>query len=134
MNYEYNDLAKFLFSREDVHAAIQRLKPVLGFDKIHSNHIKYVSPLFEKLIAMMFSSFILHSYISIDILRGTINPTVKDRYGDISSSDNYRPVMSSSVFLKIFEYCLLHKLENLIQLNDRQHCFSGHNSNSWSIT
>ena len=130
-NNEHSDLTKFLFSREDIHSAILLLKPVLGFDNIHSNHIKYASFLFEKLIAMLFSSFILHSYISLDVLRGTINPRIKDKYGDISSADNYRPVMSSSVFLKIFEYCLLNKIENLIQLNDRQHGFrSGYSTST----
>ena len=130
-NYEYNDITKFLFSRDDVHSAIQQLKPVLGFDKIHTNHIKYASSLFEKLIAMMFSSFILHSFISMDIIKGTINPRIKDRFGDITSSENYRPVMSSSVFLKLFEYCLLNKIEKLIQINDRQHGFrSGYSTST----
>ena len=130
-DYDYNDLTKFLFSRDDVHSAIEHLKPVLGFDKIHTNHLKYASSLFEKLIAMMFSSFVWHSYISVNIIRGTINPRVKDRYGDISSSDNYRPVMSSSIFLKLFEYCMLNKIKNLIQINDRQHGFrSGYSTST----
>ena len=120
---KYNDITKFLFSRHDVHLAVQLLKPGLGFDRIHSNHIRYASPLFEKLIAMLYSSFIIHCYISVDIIRGTINPKIKDKYGDVSNSNNYRPIMSSSVFLKLFEYCLLRKIENIFKLNDRQHGF-----------
>ena len=39
VNEEYCSVTKFLFSRCDVHSAVQLLKPGLGFDKIHSNHI-----------------------------------------------------------------------------------------------
>ena len=48
--------------------------------------------------------------------------------GDISSSDNYRPVMSSSIFLKLLEYCILHRIEPNIKLNDRQHGFRANHS------
>ena len=50
-------------------------------------------------------------------------PTVKNKLGNLSSSDNYRPIMNSSVFLKLFEYCLLLKIQPYIVLNDRQHGF-----------
>ena len=49
--------------------------------------------------------------MSLDILKGIIGPTVKDRYGNLNKSDNYIPVISSSVFLKLFEYCLLNKIK-----------------------
>lgn len=123
MNYSYSEIYKHLFSREDIHTAVKQLKPCIGFDKIHSNHLKFSSPLFEKLIANLFSSFLLHGFMSTDILRGTINPTVKDRFGNMQSSDNYRPVMSSSVFFKLFEYCLLDKIKNTVTLSDKQHGF-----------
>ena len=119
-----------LFSREDIHSAIKKLKPSIGFDGIHSNHLKLCSYLFQKLIADFFSCFLMHGYMSLDVLKGTINPTVKDKYGDLQSSDNYRPVMSSSVFLKLFEYCMLEKITGFISLNDRQHGFRSRYSTS----
>ena len=79
--------------------------------------------MYDKLIGNLFSSFIVHGHISLDMLLGVINPTVKDRHGNLGDSNNYRPVMSSSVFLKLFEYCLLEKIESFINLNDRQHGF-----------
>jgi len=109
--------------KKDVEAAIKEINYSIGFDGIHSNNLKSCSTLFIKLIANFFSSFILHFYMPVNMLKGTIGPTVKDRYGDLRNSDNYRPVMSSSVFLKLFEYCMLHKIEDFITLNDRQHGF-----------
>ena len=119
-----------LFSRADIHAAIKKLKPSIGFDGIHSNHLKKCTYLYEKCISDLFNCFILHSYVSLDILKGTINPTVKNQYEDLQSSDNYRPVMSSSIFLKLFEYCILEKIANDISLNDRQHGFRSNYSTS----
>ena len=81
-----------------------------------------------ELISMLFFSFIVHNYLPSSMLRGVITPIIKDSLGDIRSSDNYRPVMSSSVFLKILEYCILHKIEAKIDLNDRQHGFRANHS------
>ena len=47
---------------------------------------------------MLFTSFIIHNYIPSDMLRGVVIPVIKDKFGDISMIDNYRPIMSSSVF------------------------------------
>ena len=55
---------------------------------------------------------------------------MKDRFGDFRSSNNYRPVMSSSVFFKLFEYCLHKKISPYIQLSDRQHGFRASHSTS----
>ena len=74
-------------------------------------------------ITNIFSSFVLHSFIPLVMLKGVITPIVKDKFGNMTSSDNYRPVMSSSIFLKLFEYCILAKIDPYIQLNDRQHGF-----------
>jgi len=34
-------------------------------------------------------------------------PVLKDKLGDVSSVDNYRPITIIPVISKIFEYCLL---------------------------
>ena len=131
MNYSYNEISKHFISGSDVRLAIEKLKPGVGNDRIHSNHLKFGSSLLEKLIGSLFSSFLLHGYVSIEMLRGTINPTVKDVHGNLQSSDNYRPVMLSSVLLKLFEYCLQDKLmKNAPLLKDCQHGFRGNYSTS----
>ena len=111
------------FSLEDVKKSIKALKATLGFDKIHSNHLKFDSVLLIDLIARLFTAFIVHSFVPTNMVRGIITPIVKDKFGDLSSSNNYRPVMTSSVFLKAFEYCLLDKICPYVNLNDRQHGF-----------
>ena len=88
---------------------------------IHSNHLKFCSNLYVDALTKLLSSFVIHGYIPGDMLQGTITPTVKDRFGSLGDSGNYRPVMSSSVFLKILEYCILFQIKPFVKLNDRQH-------------
>ena len=119
-----------VFTGSDIRCAIMKLKHSIGPDCIHSNHLKLCTSLFEDLLAVLFSSFISHVYISLDLIKGIINPTLKDRFGDLQSSDNYRPVMSSSVILKLFEYCLLDKISDFFVFNDRQYGFRNNHSTS----
>ena len=90
---------------------------------MHTNHLLFSPDSFLDLLSKLFSACIIHGYLPLDMLKGTINPLVKDAHGDLSSSDNYRPVMLSSIFLKLFEYCLLGKISPYLSFNDRQHGF-----------
>lgn len=112
-----------LFSFNDVKQSLKSLKPGIGCDSIHTNHLLYAPDSLIKLLARLFSSCVIHGYLPIDMIKGIINPLLKDSHGDISSSDNYRPVMLSSIFLKLFEYCLLKKIDPYFSFNDRQHGF-----------
>ena len=97
---------------------------------VHSNHFTLSSELLIELLCGIFTGFVVHGYVPIDFLRGVITPLVKNKLGDLSSSNNYRPVMSSSIFLKLFEYCLLDKIDPYVNLNDRQHGFRKNYSTS----
>ena len=119
-----------LFSLNDIKQSLKLLKPGLGCDSIHTNHLLCSPDSFLDLIAKLFSACIIHGYLPLDMIKGTINPLVKDAHGDLSNSDNYRPVMISSVFLKLFEYCLLQKIEPYFTFNDRQHGFRPNYSTS----
>ena len=118
------------FSVNDVKRAIGSLKTEIGFDNIHSSHLKLCPQICLELISMLFFSFLVHNHITISLSKGIITPFIKDKFGDLSNSDNYRPVMSSSVLLKVLEYCILHKIEPGISLNDRQHGFRHNYSTS----
>ena len=108
-------------SKSHVREAIMQLNCTVGEDLIHSNHLKFSSNLYVDVLTKLLSGFLIHSYIPKEMMQGTITPTTKNRYGCLGDSGNYRPVMSSSVFLKILEYCILFKIRPFIFLNDRQH-------------
>ena len=118
------------FTLSDINDGISQLRDGVGMDGIHSNHLKFCPSSYRCAISELFSSFSRHNYISNNVLTGTITPTVKDRFGDLASSDNFRPVMSSSVFFRLFEYCLQKKISPFVKLNDRQHGFRSNYSTS----
>ena len=58
-------------------------------------------------MSALFRDYLLHGYISHDLLVCALSPIVKDPNGDISSSKNYRGIAISSLVLKVFDNCLL---------------------------
>ena len=58
-----------------------------------------------------------------------IVPIVKDVGGNIADSKNYRPVAIATAPSKLFESCLLEKLENYLGTTDNQFGFKpGHST------
>ena len=112
--------------QHDIDDAINSLRDALGWDDIHSNHLKYSGPCFRLFLSRVFSSFITHCYVPQQLVRGEIRPILKDRTGNKSSSDNYRPIMNSSNLFKSFEYCLLPHLKMNLKINSRQFAYRPH--------
>lgn len=104
----------------DIDDAIGRLSDGIGSDGIHSNFLKFSSERFRVFLGRFFSSLILHDFIPEQILEGEIRPAIKNKLGNKSESSNYRPVMNSSNILKLFEYCILPKLEKHLNIHSRQ--------------
>ena len=125
---ENSNISNFAFSKTDINEGIGKLKCSIGMDGIHSNHLKFCSDSFSELLTQLFTSFIVHHFVPGNLTKGLINPTVKDKFGDLTCSDNYRPVMQSSVILKLFEYCILKKISPYIELSDSQHGFRSNHS------
>ena len=92
----------FSFSKSDIVKGIAMLKTSIGMDSIHSNHLKLSTDMLTELLAQLFKSFVLHHFTPKSLIMGLINPTVKDKFGDLTDSGNYRAVMLSSVILKLF--------------------------------
>ena len=104
----------------DIEKAILSLNAGHGHDGINANHLKYAGPLFRKNLKNLFLQFIKHSFLPKHMLSGQIRPIIKNNKACKTKSDNFRPIMNSSVFLKAFEYCLLPILSRNLHLNDLQ--------------
>jgi len=66
---------------------------------------------------------LLHGYVPNNFVTGIIVPLIKNKTGDHSSLENYRPITLSPVISKIFEFILLVKYDAVLQVNDRQFGF-----------
>jgi len=121
--FDDSGIFHLFFDLDAINGSIDRLKDGGGFDSIHSKHLKYSGVMFRSLLSRLYGAMMTHSYIPKEMLKGHIKPVIKDRKMCKTVSDNYRPVMSSSMFLKIFEYCLLPYLERELRISPLQFGF-----------
>lgn len=113
----------FLFTYGDIAKNITKLNPCIGPDMIHSYHLKYGPNLLTVAISKFLNSCILHGFFPSLITNSVIKPTLKNKGGDTQDISNYRPIFSSSIFLKLFEYCILDKIRPYFHFSDHQHGF-----------
>ena len=102
----------------------------MGHDGVHSIFLKSASDEYLNKVAYFMNACFNHCFIPHDVLMGDVNPTIKDTKGNVTDSTNYRPVMQSSCFLKLFELHILSILEEIIYFNFRQFGFKKGSSTS----
>ena len=117
-------------SSQQIFKAVHKLKVGLDFNSIHSYHLKYGSELLFHMLAKFLTCCISHGYMPTNLIRGVIIPLVKDKLGKLDEVKNYRPIMSSSIILKVIEYVLLDKLSNYFINGDQQHGYKAGSSTS----
>ena len=92
--------------------------PVFIFN---SNCVKRAPRSFHLHMANIIRIFLIHGHVSQILLVATIvPPLLKDKQGDIQSSDNYRSIALSSVILKIFDWVVMLLFEDRLGLDDLQ--------------
>ena len=57
---------------------------------------------------MLFVLFLIHGHISSFLMISTLVTIVKDKLGDITSSENYGSIAISNLILKVFDYVDIH--------------------------
>ena len=103
-----------------VSEAVNLLKTGVGFDGIHTNHLKFSSKLLIFILTRFINSCFIHNYFLSPLLSGVITPLLKNRTGDVNCSDNYREIMILSFFFKLIEYILLPVLNKSISISPHQ--------------
>ena len=96
-----------------VEEAIGHLKnnksdPLFNFS---SECLKNASVVLCEQLTLLFRHYLTHGYISLALMLPTLISLVKDKLGDITSSNNYRSIALSSLILKVIDWVvlLLHK-------------------------
>ena len=104
------------FKPHDIHEAIKDLKPgkAVGRDYLASEHIKYSCKRITILISLLFNCCIAHGYLPVDMLDTVIVPLIKDKKGDITDKDNYRPIALTTILSKLFEIVILNMYDHLL--------------------
>ena len=124
-NTARNDsISSFFISWDDMVTISGKLKEGKSSNSYFTaEHILHGSPKLAIHLHLLFNSFLQHSFVPADFLKGTISPVVKDSSGDLNSTDNYRGVTLSSVFAHMFENALRLKFGRFLSSHDLQFGF-----------
>ena len=83
-----------LFSTSDINVALHSLKSgkSCGVDGLAAQHFLFAHRITHMFLSLLFNIFILHGYLPTDFIKTEIVPIIKNKTGDSSDKNNYRPM------------------------------------------
>jgi exonuclease III len=113
------------FTAEEVFNAISDLKSgkTCGLDGVYAEHLKHVNKKLSVILSLCFNAMLIHNYLPDVFMKTIIVPIVKDKKGDISSSDNFRPIAITCVISKVFEIIILKRHSAVLETTGNQFGF-----------
>ena len=94
-----------------------------GVDGLAAEHFIYADERIHVILSILFNCFISHGYLPSEFMKTAIVPIIKNKTGDTSDKNNYRPIALVTAYSKIFELCILSIIENYICTHDHQFGF-----------
>ena len=80
------------------------------------------------MLSLCFNAFLIHGYLPSPMSDTILVPVVKNKGGDITDHNNYRPIVLASIVSKVFELILLHRCEQYLESSDSQFGFKAKHS------
>ena len=113
------------FTTMDVKLALKDLKcgKSPGTDLLSSEHFIYANDSICVFLSLLFNAMFIHSYLPGKFMETTIVPLLKDKKGDVTDKENYRPIAITSAMSKVFETVILHRYKELLYTSDHQFSF-----------
>ena len=74
-----------------------------------------------------------HGYLPAALMKSAIVPILKNRQGDTSNKNNYRPIAIVTAISKMFELCLMKLMESYLVTRDNQFGFKKKHSTDLCI-
>ena len=123
------------FSPVDIFNALKNTKTgkACGVDGLAAEHFIYAYKIIHVYLSLLFNCFISHGYLPRDFMKTAIVPIIKNKTGDSSDKNNYRPIALVTACSKIFEICLLEVLEQYLHTHDHQFGFKKQHSTDMCI-
>ena len=108
VNYTENVKSRYdeIFGRrEEIEVAIKNLdkNKSCGLDGIYAEHLKYASVHLLDHLRHCFTSLLVHGVLPDSMPTVVLVPVIKDKAGNITSKDNYRPIALASIVSKVLE-------------------------------
>ena len=96
-----------------------------GVDGLAAEHsiYMYVDGRIHVILSILFHCLVDEGYLPSEFIKTTIVPNIKNKTGDTSDKNNYRPTFLVTACSKIFELCILSIIENYICTHNHQFGF-----------
>ena len=114
---------------DEIRRAITRLdlNKSSGADNVYAEHLKFSSDRILPLLSICITSMFTHGYLPKSMISVVVVPVIKDKSGQISAKDNYRPIALASIMSKILELIILDRIETCLLTSNNQFGFKqGH--------
>jgi endonuclease/exonuclease/phosphatase family metal-dependent hydrolase len=101
-----------------------------------SDYLTNAPPVLYDHLSNLLRFYLIHGHISNILTLSTLIPLIKDKLGDIYSSDNYRSIALSSLLLKILDWVIILLYGDKLQLDDLQFAYQANcstNMCSWLV-
>ena len=123
------------FSCIDIVATFKTLKSgkSAGLDGLYAEHFKFACDELSVLMSLVINAMVLHSYLPNDLMDTVIIPIVKNKKGNVTDIDNYRPIAITSIFSKVLELLILEKYSSFLDTSANQFGFKSKHSTDMSI-
>ena len=104
-----------------------------GFDGLAAEHFVYSHERISVHLGMLFTSMLTHGYLPDAFMTTSIIPILKNKNGDASAKNNYRPIAIVTAMSKIFELCLAIIMDAHLVTSDNQFGFKPKHSTELCI-
>ncbi|KAJ8710817.1 hypothetical protein PYW08_009332 [Mythimna loreyi] len=94
-----------------------------GHDGLSIEHFQHAGPHLPRLLGLLFTLCIRHSYLPNELMKTVVVPIIKNKTGDNSDKSNYRPISLATTTAKVLDGLLERQLKKHLNLNDAQFGF-----------
>jgi exonuclease III len=124
----FDDVSSFndvCVNYEELKTAIRDLPygKACGLDGIFSEHLKYASSRLLIVLCVCLTSLFTHGALPDSLIDVILVPVIKDKSGNITSRENYRPIALAGVVSKVIELILLNRIYEFLLTTPNQFGF-----------
>ena len=120
-----SDVGMPVVSASDVLDSLKAVKlgKAAGIDGLSAEHFVCAHTSVSVHLSLLFTSMLSHGHMPAGLMKTAIVPILKNRQGDTSDKNNYRPVAIVIALSKIFELCIMRMIETHLVTSDNQFGF-----------
>ena len=111
-----------VITAQDVSECFKSIKlgKAAGLDGLAAEHFVFSHTIICVHLSLLFASMLTHGYLPASLMQSAIVPILKNRRGDTSDKNNYRPIAIVTALSKIFELCIMNLIESHLLTQENQ--------------